>query len=347
MKFDKVKICLITDEQQRFYYTDYQSSDGFVLLEDGKTTLIVDSRYLYEAHQVLDGKGVEVIEGSSLDVLKDKLSALGANAVGIDYSVTTLTQLEYFKKALGEDVHFENIAKEIADDMIIKSDEELSRIAKACEIAQRAYHETVELLHVGMSEREVANELEYRFKKYGASGKSFDTIVGFGANSAVPHHETGDDTLKEGDVVLMDFGCVYKGYCSDMTRTCVFGKASDEFRQSYKAVLEAHKNAFNIVDGMTGVEADALARDVLKSYGLDKYFTHSLGHGIGLHIHELPNLSPRSPYIIGNGMVYSNEPGVYYDGKFGIRIEDSCYMKDGITHSFMYDDKELVELQVK
>ncbi len=344
MTFDKVKICLITDEQQRFYYTDYQSSDGYVLLEEGKVTLIVDSRYLYEAHQVLDSKGVEVLEGSSLGILKERMEKLGTSSIGIDFSVTTLTQLENFKKALGEDIEFVNIAKDIADDMIVKSEEELARIKKACEIAERAYHETLTLLRVGMSEREVANELEYRFKKYGASGKSFDTIVGFGPNSAVPHHETGEDTLKDGDVVLMDFGCIYKGYCSDMTRTCVFGKATQEFKDAYAAVLEAHQNAFNIKEGMSGVEADALARDVLKKHGRAEAFTHSLGHGIGLHIHELPNLSPRSPHVIGNGMVYSNEPGVYYDGKFGIRIEDSCYMKDGVTHSFMSDSKELIEL---
>ncbi len=343
MTFDKVKICVISDQQQRFYYTDYMSSDGFVILEEGKTTLVVDSRYLYEAHKVLDPKGIAVVDGRGVELVKERMEALGVNTVGIDFSVTTLSMLEYYKKALG-DVEFVDVAKDIADDMIVKSAEELARIRKACEIAQKAYHETLSILKVGMTEREVANELEYRFKKYGASGKSFDTIVGFGPNSAVPHHETGEDTLKDGDVVLMDFGCVYKGYCSDMTRTCVFGKATEEFKSAYSAVLEAHNNAFNISSDMTGAEADALARDVLKKYGRDEAFTHSLGHGIGLHIHELPTLSTRSTNVIQDGMVYSNEPGVYYDGKFGIRIEDSCYMEGGKTYSFMTDDKSLKEI---
>ncbi len=344
MTFDNVKVCLITDEQQRFYYTDFLSSDGFVILQEEKTTLIVDSRYLYEAQQVLDGKGVDVVLGSNLSFLKEILDANNIKQVGIDYSVTTLTQLEWFKKAL-EGVEFINVGDKIADDMIVKTDEELYRLKVACEIAEKSYYEVLPLLKEGVTEREIANELEYRFKKNGASGKSFDTIIGFGSNSAVPHHETGDTALKKGDVVLMDFGCVYKGYCSDMTRTCVFGKASDEFKDAYNAVLEAHLNALNnIKAGTTGVEADAFARDVLKKHGRDDVFTHSLGHGIGLHIHELPNLSPRSSHVINDGMVYSNEPGVYYDGKFGIRIEDSCYMKDGITHSFMSDDKRLIEL---
>ncbi len=337
----KAPICLITDEKQRFYYTDYASTDGYVILQGDKTTLVVDSRYVYEAQQVLKGKDVEVVEGSNLSLFKERVESIGARVVGIDFALTSIKQYESLKKLLA-DVEFVDIGDEIAKDMIIKSDEELSRIQKACEIAEKSYYEILPLLKEGVTEREIANELEYRFKKYGASGKSFDTIVAFGANSAVPHHETGDDTLKKNSVVLIDFGCVYKGYCSDMTRTCFFGEPDEEFVSAYNAVLEAHMNAFEgIREGMTGVQADAIARETLAKSGRASVFTHSLGHGIGTHIHELPNLSPRANNILENGMVFSDEPGVYYDGKFGIRIEDSCYLKDGVAHTFMTDSKGL------
>lgn len=337
----KAPICLITDEKQRFYYTDYASTDGYVILQEDKITLVVDSRYVYEAQQVLKGKDIEVVEGGNLALFKERVERIGAKVVGIDFALTSIKEYERLKALLPE-VEFVDIGDEVAHDMIVKSDEELRRIRKACEIAEKSYYEILPLLKEGITEREVANELEYRFKKYGASGKSFDTIVAFGANSAVPHHETGEDTLKKNSVVLIDFGCVYKGYCSDMTRTCFFGEPDEEFVSAYNAVLEAHNNALeNIRQGMTGVEADALARDVLAKYGRANVFTHSLGHGIGTHIHELPNLSPRANNILDNGMVFSDEPGVYYDGKFGIRIEDSCYLKDGIAHTFMTDSKEL------
>lgn len=337
----KAPICLITDEKQRFYYTDYASTDGYVILQEDKITLVVDSRYVYEAQQVLKGKDIEVVEGGNLALFKERVEAINAKVVGIDFALTSIKEYERLKGLLPE-VEFVDIGDEIAKDMIVKSDEELRRIRKACEIAQKSYYEILPLLKEGITEREIANELEYRFKKYGASGKSFDTIVAFGANSAVPHHETGEDTLKKNSVVLIDFGCVYKGYCSDMTRTCFFGEPDEEFVSAYNAVLKAHNNALeNIRQGMTGVEADALARDVLAKYGRAKVFTHSLGHGIGTHIHELPNLSPRANNVIENGMVFSNEPGVYYDGKFGIRIEDSCYLKDGVAHTFMTDSKQL------
>lgn len=337
----KAPICLITDEKQRFYYTDYASTDGYVILQEDKITLVVDSRYVYEAQQVLKGKDIEVVEGGNLALFKERVESIGAKVVGIDFALTSIKEYERLKALLPE-VEFVDIGDEVAHDMIVKSDEELRRIRKACEIAEKSYYEILPLLKEGITEREVANELEYRFKKYGASGKSFDTIVAFGANSAVPHHETGEDTLQKNSVVLIDFGCVYKGYCSDMTRTCFFGEPDEEFVSAYNAVLEAHNNALeNIRQGMTGVEADALARDVLAKYGRANVFTHSLGHGIGTHIHELPNLSPRANNILDNGMVFSDEPGVYYDGKFGIRIEDSCYLKDGVAHTFMTDSKEL------
>lgn len=341
MTFEKAPVCLITDEKQRFYYTDYASTDGYVVLSADKMVLVVDSRYLYEAKQVLANTDIEVVLGSNLDRLKEEVAALNAHSIGIDFSLTTIKEYERLQ-SIFPNVKFEDIGDEIAKDMIIKSDEQIERTRIACEIAQKSYYEILPLLKEGVTEKDIANELEFRFKKYGASDKSFDTIVAFGANAAVPHHESGNDRLVKDSAVLIDFGCIYKGYCSDMTRTCFFGTPNDEFVSAYNAVLEAHTKALEgIKAGITGREADAIARNSLKKCGRDGVFTHSLGHGIGLHIHELPNLSPRGEMVLQDGMIFSNEPGVYYDGSFGIRIEDSCYLKDGIAHSFMTDDKSL------
>ena len=198
-----------------------------------------------------------------------------------------------------------------------------------------------------MTENEVAAELEYLMRKNGASGTSFDTIVAFGENSSVPHHETGLRKLNYGDIVLIDFGCKYNGYCSDCTRTFLFGddKKHDDFKSAYEKVLEAHLIAKQkITNDITGKQADAYARDCLKKYGLDKYFTHSLGHGIGINIHEFPAISPKSEDTLLNGMVFSDEPGVYFEGKFGIRIEDSVMLDCGKVVSLTDSDKNLIIL---
>ena len=197
-----------------------------------------------------------------------------------------------------------------------------------------------------MTERECAARLEYEMRLGGAEGTSFDTIVAFGANASVPHHETGDTRLRFGDEILIDFGCRKEGYCSDITRTFLFGddQKHEKFKELYAHVLRAHelfKEKFHA--GMTGKEGDAIAREYFKEHGLDKYFTHSLGHGIGLNIHEEPRLSPKSSTVFADGMVFSDEPGVYFAGEVGIRIEDTVALQGGTVRSFMHKtDKKLI-----
>jgi Xaa-Pro aminopeptidase len=199
----------------------------------------------------------------------------------------------------------------------------------------------------GMTENDVAATLEYLMRKNGASGVSFETICAFGEGSSVPHHETGSAKLKFGDIILLDFGCKVNGYCSDCTRTFLFGddKKHEDFKKSYEHVLAAHmlvKQQFT--SGMSGKEGDAIARNYLKQFGEDKYFTHSLGHGIGINIHEAPNLSPVSDSIFSDGMVFSDEPGVYFEGNFGIRIEDTVTLEGGKVVSLTNTDKKLLIL---
>ena len=222
--------------------------------------------------------------------------------------------------------------------MMVKTPEEAAAVARAAEIAEDGLLKLMPQIKEGMTETEVAALLEYYMRTLGAEGTSFDTIVAYGAHAAVPHHVTGNRKLCFGDEILIDFGCKVEGYCSDITRTFLFGDDGKhgEFKKAYAHVLTAHELAKEkIQSGMTGKEADAIARDYLKENGYGELFTHSLGHGIGLNVHEFPGVSPRGESALEDGMVFSDEPGVYKAGEYGIRIEDTVMLKNGKVVSFM------------
>lgn len=316
----------------RTYLTGFYSTDGYVILDGDGCVFVADMRYFEAAQRALEGSGVAVKEGSyseALGLLK------GKKKIGIAFPFTTAARYLALQK---EGFELSDCMPALKKAMLYKDEREISLIQKACEIAEDGFLATLPEIREGMTESEVAGLLEYKMRMFGASGTSFDTIVAFGENGSVPHHETGMRKLKFGDPVLIDFGCKFGGYCSDCTRTFLFGddKKHEEFKEIYAHVLTAHELVKEkLVAGMTGRAGDAIARDYLESKGLGKYFTHSLGHGIGLQIHEYPSLSPRGEDTIENGMVFSDEPGVYLAGKIGIRIEDSLMMKDGKAVSFM------------
>lgn len=323
---------LLEQDFIRRYLTGFYSTDGYVVLGKEKCTLVVDSRYYEAAAKALAKSGIEVVEG----VYKQAQELLeGSGTVGVPYPFTSLPRAEQLKKSGLELVDCMPALKAA---MEIKSEAETACIDRACEIAENAYLALLPELKEGMTETEASALLEYKMRSYGASGVSFETIVAFGANGSVPHHETGNTKLKFGDAVLIDFGCKYEGYCSDCTRTFLFGddKKHDNFKQIYADVYAAHELVKEkLTAGMTGAEADEIARGYLREKGLDKYFTHSLGHGIGLQIHEYPVLSPNGKEVLKDGMVFSDEPGVYLAGELGIRIEDSVYLSGGKVKSFM------------
>ncbi len=316
----------------RKYLTGFSSTDGYVILDGKSCKFVADPRYFEAAERELQGSEVEVVAGAYPEAM-DLIA--GKKTLGVPFPFTDASSYERLKKAHT----LVDCMPALKQAMIVKSEEELALIQTACDIAEEAFLELLTELKEGMTENETAALLEYNMRKRGASGTSFDTICAFGAHGSVPHYETGDTKLRFGDPVLIDFGCKVKGYCSDITRTFLFGDDGrhEEFKKIYDSVLTAHELVKeHLVAGMTGREGDALARDYLKEKGLDGYFTHSLGHGIGLQIHEYPVLSPRSEEKLADGMVFSDEPGVYIAGKLGIRIEDSMYMKGGKTYSFMH-----------
>ena len=316
----------------RRYLTGFYATDGYVILDGKSCKFVADSRYFEALEKALRGSEVEAVEGhydTAIEILKNY------KRIGVPFPYTDLERAEALKK---EGFELVDCMPALKKAMLYKTDEEIKHLQKACDIAEEALLRLMPQLKEGMTESEAAAILECEMRKLGASGPSFDTILGFGPNGSVPHHETGNTKLKFGDIVLVDFGCKVEGYCSDCTRTFLFGDDGkhEEFKKAYAEVLKAHELVKkNLKAGMTGGEADEIARASLREAGLDKYFTHSLGHGIGLLIHEYPRLAPKIDTVIEDGMVFSDEPGVYFPGKFGIRIEDSCYMKNGKVVSFM------------
>lgn len=334
------KICQNTNADALFleadflrrYVTGFYSTDGYVVLDQNSCRFVADLRYFEAAEKALSGSGVEVIEGS---YPKAKELLAPYHKLGVPYPFVTLSRAEALKADGFELIDCMPALKEA---MCIKTEREIALIQKACEIAEEAFLLLLPELKEGMTETDAAALLEYNMRKLGASGTSFDTICAFGANGSVPHHETGLTKLKFGDPVLIDFGCKVEGYCSDITRTFLFGDDGkhEKFKQYYEEVYRAHEAVKErLKAGMTEKEGDEIARGSLRAAGLDKYFTHSLGHGVGLQIHEYPTLYPRGENVLKDGMVFSDEPGVYLPGEFGIRIEDTVYLKDGKVVSFM------------
>lgn len=316
----------------RRYVTGFYSTDGYVILDGQSCRFVADLRYFEAAEKALAGSGIEVIEGSypkALELIQPY------KTLGVPYPFIDLARA----KALQEKGHaLVDCMPALKEAMLVKSPRELAMIQTACGIAEDAFLQLLPEIKEGMTETDVAALLEYQMRALGASGTSFDTICAFGANGSVPHHETGMTKLKFGDPVLIDFGCKVGGYCSDITRTFLFGDDGkhETFKAYYAEVWNAHELVKEkLVAGMTGREGDAIARESLRSAGLDGYFTHSLGHGVGLQIHEYPTLSPRSEDVLQDGMVFSDEPGVYLPGGFGIRIEDTVCMDGGRVRSFM------------
>ena len=332
----------VTCDYMMRYVTGFVAENGFVIVDKDGTKLFTDMRYIEEAKKLCTGTEVTPTlykRGEALERLAKY------KTVGISFSQTSHAQYERLAKA---GINLVDVDEQLASLMLVKNSWELDNIAKASEIAEEAFLKLLPQIKEGMTEIEVSALLEYNMRVLGAQGFSFDTIVAFGDSAAVPHHETGTRKLVFGDEVLIDFGCKVNGYCSDITRTFLFGDDGkhEAFKKAYNAVLTAHELVKKrVVSGMSCGDADAVARDYLTAQGYGELFTHSLGHGIGLNVHEYPHVRKNCEEILTDGMVFSDEPGVYVAGEFGIRIEDTVTLKDGKVYSFMSKtDKNLIIL---
>ena len=302
--------------------------------------MLTDFRYETAAKENEAGFTV-VTEGSLVSRLKELMIE---STVYIEQQFLTV---HFYKMLLDHfpNTNFPNVKSMIMDLRLIKDASELFKMQQAQRIADTAYLKMLPLVKEGASELELKAELEYQMARHGAMKTSFDTIVLFGERAAMPHGEPSQRKLQVGDALLCDFGCVYEGYCSDVTRTVFFGKVSDKAKHAYETVLTAHQMAWDFIGvGKACADADKIARDYIESKGYVGVFGHSLGHGVGVKIHEHPTIGQSSTEIFENGMVFSDEPGIYLPGEFGIRIEDTCYLEDGKLYSTTKLEKELTIL---
>lgn len=331
--FDAV---VITDEKQIFYLTGFFAEDATVVITKDEKLLLTDMRYFYAAEKHFYGSDCKAVLGGA-EFLKEYVEKKKIKRIGVDYFSTTLRQSAAIRKCCSS---LCDVSSYLEESALIKSEKEIAKISKACRITEETFAEVLPYVKEGVSERELQAEIIYRFLKKGAEKPSFEPIVAFGENSAIPHHETGDTRLKRGQAVLFDIGCVCGGYCSDFTRTVFYGRPTAEFYGAYNVVYDAFFNVYNnVTAGTSCSDADGLARAVLEKENLP--FTHSLGHGVGINIHERPYLSKNSKEVLKNGNVFTIEPGCYIAGKFGIRLEDTVYLKDGKVNDFYTFDKKL------
>lgn len=337
---DRKSAYLITDRITRRYLTEIDVAEGVLLCLEGKRFYLSDARYFTLLKEKLKGFDITPVLFEGQESVKQVLKDNKIKNLYLDYSITTVEEFNQYKK-FGFKIL--NGAGAISAAVAVKEEKEIGYIQKACGIAECAVREAFVFIKKGITELEVKEFIVNKMISLGAEGESFDTIVAFGKNAAVPHHETGTDKLTDNQVVLIDTGAKVNGYASDITRTAFFGTPSEEFTKAYDSVLNANLLAESkIYSGISTIDADNIARGYLKEKGLDKYFTHSLGHGIGQNIHEYPYLSPKRQATLSDGMVFSIEPGVYFEGEFGIRIEDTVCLKEGKVVRLFTDDKELI-----
>lgn len=340
---DEVQGLLLTSRCSRMYAAEFDIAEGYAILGKNGARYFTDSRYIESAQNNI--RDFEVIDfGRDLfGCLNKAVRELGIETLGFEDGYLTVSEFELFREKIS--VKFVPMQKEINAFRASKEPWEIERMKKAQEITDRAFTEVCGRVREGMTEKELAAELIYCLYKNGGEGLSFDPIVVSGPNSSMPHGVPGDRRLQKGDFITMDFGVLYQGYCSDMTRTVALGYATDEMKQVYQTVLDAQLAGIAISKaGVSGKAVDAAARDLITAAGYGEYFGHSYGHSLGLEIHENPNCNMRNKEPMPLHAVCSAEPGIYLPGKFGVRIEDVVVFEENGCTVLTKSPKNLIIL---
>ncbi len=312
---------VLSSAQNVAYLSGFRGSAGIAVVTSGEAHLVLDFRYTEQAATEAPGLAVVRATGPLVEAVGELIRGLGSRRVGVEEESLPVGSFRKLQSAVdsGEVVPVEGLERI----RWRKSAEEVAAIRRAAEVAHEAFSAVLPLVRPGAAEREVAAELEHQLRVRGSARTPFDIIVASGPRAALPHGVASERVIGEGEFVTLDFGAVVDGYCSDCTRTVVTAPASQRHRDAYEVVLAAQQAALaGIRPGMTGREADLLARSVIGEAGFASAFGHGLGHGVGLALHEGPRLSPREDALLAPGMVVTVEPGVYFPGWGGVRIED-------------------------
>lgn len=337
---------LITKPENRHYFSGFSGSAGTLLISDHESKLLTDFRYIEQA--AAQAKQCEILRytASPYELLADTAVKLGLTRIGFESDFVTYDMYTKLTEGMST-IHL--LPVQIDELRMMKDENEVAAIKKAVEIADSAFVHILSFIKPGISEQTVALELEYQMRKLGAEKPAFDTIVASGKRGALPHGIASEKIIELGDFVTMDFGAVYQGYHSDITRTICMGSPTDKQRQLYDIVLTAQLAGVEAVQpGKTGREVDAVARKIIVDAGFGDYFGHGLGHGLGLYIHEDPRLSPSNTQtVLMENMVVTVEPGIYLPEWGGIRIEDTVLVSTDGCQILTASSKHLIEISNK
>ncbi len=338
---------LITSDENRRYFTNMKSSAGTLLVTREKAQFIIDFRYIEKARSVITDFEVLLQSTDFYGQIQEFFSSCGAKTIAVEAETLTLSQYNRYLEKLPELawVNDVRLSEQINKLRATKTADEIADIQKAQSFTDAAFDHILGFIKPGVTEKEIALELEYTMRRLGATGIAFDTIAVSGVNSSLPHGVPSDKKVETGDFVTMDFGASYNGYCSDMTRTVAVGAVSDEQKKVYDTVLEAHLMAKEAIEvGKLYCEIDQVARDHIYKNGYEGCFGHSLGHSLGLLIHEMPGFSQICKEVITPNVIVTVEPGIYLNGKFGVRIEDMVLIGEKTAESLTKSEKKLITL---
>ena len=334
---------LLTSRYSRYYGAEHDIAEGVALVTKAGCCYYTDCRYIEDAENGIKGMRVRMVdrENTYTKLLNEDITAFGVTTLGYEEAYLTVAELNEFQHGLH--AQLVPMHKKISSFRAVKEEWELELMKKAQAIADQAFTQILTRIKAGMTEKELQAELIYCLYKNGGEGLSFDPIVVSGPNTSLPHGVATDRVIREGDFITMDFGVLYKGYCSDMTRTVALSYATEEMKKVYDTVLQAQLAGIAATKaGVTGKMVDAAARQVIEEAGYGKYFGHGYGHSLGLEVHEDPNCNPGGTTVMEENMVCSAEPGIYLPGKFGVRIEDVVVFKADGCENITASPKNLI-----
>ncbi|MBO1308291.1 aminopeptidase P family protein [Enterococcus sp. 669A] len=334
---------LVTSPANLRYLTNFTGTAGIAVVTLENAYFITDFRYVEQAAEQVHGMTILQHQGIIGEVVADLVEKDQISSLGFEDSFITFAEYSAYEEILeAEFAPASGLIEQLREQ---KDESELAIIEKACSIADAGFDHVLKMIRPGMTEIEVANQLDFYMRSLGATGTSFDTIVASGVRSALPHGVASEKIIERGEMVTLDFGCIYQGYVSDITRTFAIGDPGEQLKEIYEIVLEAQLNVIaQAKAGVTGQQLDDAARSIIAEAGYGDAFGHSTGHGIGLDIHEGPNLSwvNEEPLKVGN--VVTDEPGIYISGLGGVRIEDDLVILEQGNRILTHSPKELIIL---
>jgi len=344
LKDRKLEGVVITSRPNTLYFSGFAGSSSVIVITQTKAFFATDFRYIEHAKEIC-GKSykVEQFEKRADDWLLEKLFDLKLELVGFEEQ--EVSQARYTEWMRKPPCRFTAIQDELSRIRMVKDKTEVAKLQKAVDLAEDTFDYIIGIMRPGMTENQVAAEMEYYMRKNGATAPAFETIVASGKRSSLPHGHASEKIIEKGDPVTMDFGALLDGYNSDMTRTVFVGEPTSKMKDIYNTVLKAQQASEEMVHaGLTGAEIDKIARDIIYGAGYEGCFGHGLGHAVGIEVHESPRLSPSNPNPIENGNVLTVEPGIYVEGYGGVRIENMVLVNGTEPMVFNKSSKEMLIL---